>query len=59
LQIYRPDGERFLSYSELAALRQQEKQRAEQAIAQLAAERQRTQLLADRLRQMGVDPNQV
>ncbi|MDX2241905.1 MAG: Uma2 family endonuclease [Leptolyngbyaceae cyanobacterium bins.302] len=66
LEIYRPDGGRFLTYVELAALREgdrqraeQEKQRADEAILQLEAERQRNQALADSLRQLGIDPNQL
>mgnify|MGYP002778034264 CR=1 FL=1 len=70
LQIYRPDGERFLTYVELAALREvdrqraeqekqraeQEKQRADEAILQLEAERERNQALIERLRQLGINP---
>ncbi|MEH1921780.1 Uma2 family endonuclease [Nostoc sp.] len=37
LQIYRPDGDRFLTFLELDQQRQQERQRAEQAEAQLEA----------------------
>jgi Uma2 family endonuclease len=37
LQIYRPDGDRFLTFLELDRQRQQERQRAEQAEAQLEA----------------------
>jgi Uma2 family endonuclease len=59
LEIYRPDGDRFLSFVELAQLREQERQRAEAAEAQLAAERQRSEALAQRLRELGVDPEQL
>lgn len=45
LQIYRPDGKRFLTYTEIA-------QRAEQA-------EERAARLADRLRALGIDPDQV
>jgi Uma2 family endonuclease len=44
LEIYRPDGDRFLSFVELA---------------QLAVERQRSEALAQRLRELGVDPEQL
>ena len=37
LQIYRPDGDRFLTFLELDQQREQERQRAEQAEAQLEA----------------------
>ncbi len=43
LQIYRPDGDRFLTYLELDQQRQQEKQRAEQAEARAEQERQRAE----------------
>jgi Uma2 family endonuclease len=63
LRIYRPDGRRFLSYSELAA----ERERAEQDRDRVAHERdrlaadhdavqQRTERLAAQLRAMGVEP---
>ena len=73
LQLYRPDGEKFATYVELAALREQErldKEQAqqqleqertdkEQAQQQLEQERDRTQKLAARLQELGIDPNQV
>lgn len=52
LELYRPDGERFTSYVELAALREQERQ-------QLAQERLRSQKLAEKLRELGIDPDEV
>jgi Uma2 family endonuclease len=59
LQIFRPDGQRFLSYAEIAQRAEAERQRAE-------AERQRAELaedradrLAKRLRELGIDPEQV
>jgi Uma2 family endonuclease len=52
LQIYHPDGRRFLTYTEIAQQSEQAEQRAEQA-------EQRTARLAERLRAMGVDPDQV
>lgn len=66
LEIYRPDGQRFLTPVELDFLREQEKQRAEQerqraqeAIAQLQEEQQRYQTLLEKLRAKGIDPNQL
>ncbi|MBD2670292.1 Uma2 family endonuclease [Arthrospira platensis FACHB-439] len=41
LEIYRPDGEKFLTPVELDKLRQQERERAEQAELELQQERQR------------------
>ncbi|BAY21503.1 hypothetical protein NIES2100_12570 [Calothrix sp. NIES-2100] len=52
LQIYRPDGTKFFSYIEIC-------QRLEQAEAALAAETRRAQILAERLRQMGVNPEDL
>ncbi|MBW4644461.1 MAG: Uma2 family endonuclease [Goleter apudmare HA4340-LM2] len=49
LQLYRPDGERFLTYQEIALKLEQERQRAEQ-------ERQRAERLAAQLRALGVEP---
>jgi Uma2 family endonuclease len=43
IEIYRPDGERFLSFIELAKLRQQERQRAEQERQRVEQERQRAE----------------
>lgn len=52
LQIYRPDNTRFLSHTELIEQLDQERQRAEQ-------ERQRADRLAERLRQLGVNPDEI
>ena len=52
LGLYRPDGQRFQSYVELEAGREQERQRAEQ-------ERQRADRLTARLRAAGIDPDTV
>ena len=52
LEIYRPDGERFLSYSEINAERLLERQRAEQ-------EFQRAERLAAKLRELNIDPNSI
>jgi Uma2 family endonuclease len=66
LQIYRPDGEPFASYEEVSRRLEQAEQRAEQAEhrAEQAEQRaeqaeQRAALLAERLREMGIDPEQV
>jgi Uma2 family endonuclease len=59
LEIYHPDNQRFLTPVELDQLRQQERQRAEEALAQLEQERQRYQALIERLRERGIDPEQV
>ncbi len=69
LEIYRPDGRRFLTPVEMDQLReqereekelaqsqaQQERQRAEEAIAQLEEERQRYQALLQQIQQQSID----
>ncbi|MEH2124930.1 Uma2 family endonuclease [Nostoc sp.] len=52
LQIYRPDGDRFLTFLELDQQRQQQRQRAEQAEAQLEA-------LRALLQERGINPDQL
>jgi Uma2 family endonuclease len=59
LEIYRPDGGRFLSFTEIGHLREQERQRAEQERQRADRAEQRAAQLAERLRQMGIDPNEV
>ena len=80
LQIFRPDGQRFLSYVEIAQRAEQEHQRAEQESQRAEQEHQRAEqeslrakkerqrakkaeekanLLAERLREMGIDPEQI
>ena len=66
LQLFRPDGARFLSYVEIAQQAEQAEQRAEQAEqraeqaeTQLEREQQRSQALAERLRAAGIDPNEL
>lgn len=52
LVAYRPDGEQFLPYVQLRQQMEQLQQRAIQA-------EQRAQRLAERLRELGIDPEQV
>ncbi|MEL6224189.1 MAG: Uma2 family endonuclease [Cyanobacteria bacterium J06626_14] len=52
LMIYTPNGEPFLTSVELAQQRDQARQKAEE-------ERRRADRLADRLRELGVDPDHV
>ncbi len=59
LELYRPDGERFATYVELAALREQERRDKEQAMQQLEQERARSQQLADKLRELGINPDEL
>jgi Uma2 family endonuclease len=66
LELYRPDGEKFISFVELAHLREQEQQRAEQerlraeeAVTQLEIEQRRNEVFAAKLRDLGIDPDQI
>ncbi|NJP11844.1 MAG: Uma2 family endonuclease [Leptolyngbyaceae cyanobacterium RU_5_1] len=59
LAIYAPNGDRFLTPVELAAQRDQERQRADQERQRADQERQRADRLAARLRAMGIDPDTV
>ena len=58
LEIYRPDGERFVTYVQMAQRAEQERQRAEQAQSMLEQERQRAERLAERLRAAGINPDE-
>lgn len=66
LEIYRPDGQRFLTPVELDQVLEKERQRAEQerqqkeaALQQLEQEQQRYQELLARLREKGIDPEKL
>lgn len=66
LEIYRPDGGKFLTSVELAQQREQERQRADverqradNAETQLIEERQRYQDLLKKLQEKGIDPEQL
>jgi Uma2 family endonuclease len=52
LQLFRPDGQRFLTYLQFAAQRQEERQRADQ-------ERQQKEKFAAKLRELGIDPDHL
>jgi Uma2 family endonuclease len=52
LSVFRPDGRRFLRPVELDAIAQQEYERAEQ-------ERERAEKLAARLRELGINPDEI
>ena len=58
LQIYRPNGERFATYVEIAQRLEQSEQRAVQAEQRAVQAEQRAALLTDRLRAAGIDPEQ-
>jgi Uma2 family endonuclease len=52
LEIYRPDGLKFLSYVELS--RQMEQEREEKELVQQKADR-----LSEKLREMGINPEEI
>ena len=59
LEIYRPDGQKFLSYVELSrqqesVQRQMEQERQDKELAQQKADR-----LSDKLREMGINPEDI
>ena len=59
LEMFGPTGESFVSFVELARLRQEAQARAEQAETMLEQERSRSQALESKLREMGIDPNEL
>jgi len=59
LEIYRLDRSKFLTPVELYQLRQQERQEKEAALLQLEQERQRYQDLLAKLREKGIEPEQL
>ncbi|MDJ0616342.1 MAG: Uma2 family endonuclease [Calothrix sp. MO_192.B10] len=66
LQIFRPDGQRFFSYVEIAQQVESERQRAESERQRAESERQRADTAedkakryAEKLRKMGIDPEQL
>lgn len=59
LVVYRPDGERFTSYVELRRRLEQERLRAEQAQREAEQERLRAERLEQRLRELGVNPEEL
>ena len=66
LEIYRPDGLKFLSYVELSRQMEQAQQQMEQERQQMEQERQEKELvqqkadrLSEKLREMGINPEEV
>ena len=56
LEIYRPDGEKFLSYLEVFQRAQEANQRAQEANQRAQEANQRAERLAAQLRELGIDP---
>lgn len=66
LQLYRPNGEDFASYGEISQRLEQTEEQLQQTAEQLQQtetaleeERKRTQLLAEKLREMGIEPDEL
>ncbi len=59
LELYRPDGQPFLSYLELAARAQQESERAQRESERAQREAERAEKLAAKLRELNIDPNSL
>ncbi|MEG3833033.1 Uma2 family endonuclease [Microcoleus sp. MON2_D6] len=59
LEIYRPDGEQFLSYAELEEQRGLYRQRLQQESQRAEQESQRAERLAAKLREMNIDPDSI
>ncbi len=59
LEIFKADGDKFLSFVEIDSLRKQECLRADEAITQLEAQKKRNEALATKLREMGIDPEVI
>lgn len=59
IRLYKPDGSLFESYLELASQRQQERLRAEQEHLRAEQECLRAERLAEKLRELGIDPSSI
>ncbi|MEG4086733.1 Uma2 family endonuclease [Microcoleus sp. POL10_C6] len=59
LEIYRPNGEKFLSYAELEEERLLDRQRLQQEFQRAQQADQRAQRLAAKLRELNIDPDSI
>jgi Uma2 family endonuclease len=59
LEIYRPDGEKFISYAELEEARLLDRQRLQQEFQRAEQESQRAERLAAKLRELNIDPDSI
>ncbi|MBE5230631.1 MAG: Uma2 family endonuclease [Microcystis sp. M54BS1] len=57
LDIYDPNGQKFLTFIELSQRLEQERLKAEQASLQLEQERLKAERLAEYIRSLGIDPD--
>ncbi|MEG4958649.1 MULTISPECIES: Uma2 family endonuclease [unclassified Microcoleus] len=59
LEIYRPDGEKFLSYAEVEEQGLLDRQRLQQESQRAEQESQRAERLAAKLRELNIDPDSI
>ncbi|MBE9185729.1 Uma2 family endonuclease [Microcoleus sp. LEGE 07076] len=59
LEIYKPDGQKFLSYLELVEQIELNRQRRQQAVQRAEQESQRAERLAAKLRELNIDPDRI
>ncbi|MGB8691010.1 MAG: Uma2 family endonuclease [Microcoleus sp.] len=59
LEIYRPDGEKFLSYAELEEQQLLDRQRLQQEAQRAEQAEQRAERLAAKLRELNIDPDSI
>jgi Uma2 family endonuclease len=59
LELIRPDGQAFETYEKLARRAEQERLRAEQERERAEQERERAERLAARLRELGINPEEI
>ncbi|TAD75273.1 MAG: Uma2 family endonuclease, partial [Oscillatoriales cyanobacterium] len=59
LTLFRPDGQPFSTLTEEIQRTAQERQRAEEANQRAEQERERADRLADKLRELGIDPEAI
>ncbi len=59
LEIYRPDGSRFLTFVELGQQLDEASQQLDEASQQLKQEKAKSDRLAARLKELGIDPSSV
>ena len=59
LEIYRPDGEKFLSYAELEEERALDRQRLQQESQRAEQAEQKSERLAAKLRELNIDPDSI
>ncbi len=59
LEIYRPDGKKFLSYVELSRQQELAQQQMELTQQQMELTQQKADRLSDKLREMGINPEEI